>query len=137
MTAIFDQEMQKVMISVDEEWLRQAVFVCEIAIENSAECLANNRHHRLVPLYEKDLEYAKKLRTLLREKLGWPAIVNEWVPAKPIDAIQDPPLRCRVKENDDSDWAYSTLVGYDRSDEYKWACADPQIQWAKHCEVWK
>jgi hypothetical protein len=62
---------------------------------------------------------------------------KQWVPATPLDAIQDPPLRCRVKENDDSDWAYSTLVGYDRSDEYKWACADPQIQWAKVCEVLK
>jgi hypothetical protein len=69
--------VQMVSVSVDEEWLRQAVFVCEIAIENTSECLVNNRHKRLVPLYEKDLEYAKKLRDLTREKLGWFAVVNE------------------------------------------------------------
>jgi hypothetical protein len=63
---------------------------------------------------------------------------KNWVPATPLDAIQDPPLRCRVKENGDkSEWKESTLVGWDRSDEYQWACADPMIQWAKVCEVWK
>ena len=138
MTAAFDQEppitVQKVMVSVDEEWLRQAVFVCEIAIENTSECSANNR---LVPLYEKDLEYTKKLRDLLREKLGWPAIAKDWAPAKPIDAIQDPPLRCRVKEHHESEWKESTLVGWDRSDKFQWAVADPTVQWAVACEVWK
>jgi hypothetical protein len=69
--------VQKVIVSVDEEWLRQAVFVCEIAIENTSECLAYNRHKRLEPLYKKDMEYSKKLRALLRGKLGWPEIVDE------------------------------------------------------------
>ena len=61
----------------------------------------------------------------------------KWVEATPQDAIQDPPLRCRVKENHNSEWKESYLVGWDRSDEYKWACADPMIQWAVACEVWK
>jgi hypothetical protein len=62
---------------------------------------------------------------------------GQWVPATPLDAIQDPPLRCRVKENDGSEWKESTLVGWDRSDEYQWGVADPDIQWAVACEVWK
>ena len=62
---------------------------------------------------------------------------KQWVPATPLDAIQFPALRCRVKDNDDSEWKESTLVGWDRSDEYQWACSDCSIQWAKVCEVWK
>ena len=62
---------------------------------------------------------------------------KQWVPATPIDAIQDPPLRCRVKNLRNGDWKESTLVGYDRSDEYQWACSDEDIQWSKFCEVWK
>ena len=61
-----------------------------------------------------------------------------WVPATPLDAIQEPPLRCRVKPyGKPYEWAESTLVGYDRTDEFQWAVADPNIQWADVCEVWK
>jgi hypothetical protein len=63
---------------------------------------------------------------------------KQWVPATPIDAIQDPPLRCRVKPYGKPDeWVESTLVGYDRSDEFHWCVADPDIQWSEACEVWK
>ena len=61
-----------------------------------------------------------------------------WVEATPQDAIQDPPLRCRVKVNGNYDeWEESYLTGYDRSDKFKWGVADREIQWAVHCEVWK
>jgi len=60
-----------------------------------------------------------------------------WVEATPLDAIQEPPLRCRVQENFDSEWKESTLVGWDRTDEYRWCVADPAIQWAVNCQVWK
>jgi hypothetical protein len=62
---------------------------------------------------------------------------KQWVEATPLDAIQDPPLRCRVKETPKSEWKESTLVGWDRSDEYQWGVSNPDIQWAVVCEVWK
>ena len=63
---------------------------------------------------------------------------GQWMPATPLDAIQEPPLRCRVRPyGKPNEWAESTLVGYDRTVAYKWAVADPDIQWAKVCEVWK
>jgi len=62
---------------------------------------------------------------------------GQWVPATPLDAIQDPPLRCRVKETPKGEWKESTLVGFDRSDEYGWCVDDLDVQWAVVCEVWK
>lgn len=63
---------------------------------------------------------------------------GQWVPATPLDAIQEPPLRCRVKPyGKPNEWVESVLVGYDRSDEFHWGVADPDIQWATVCEVWK
>ena len=61
-----------------------------------------------------------------------------WVAATPLDAIQDPPLRCRVKPyGKPNEWVESLLIGYDRSDEFHWGVADEDIQWATTCEVWK
>ena len=63
---------------------------------------------------------------------------KQWVPATPLDAIQDPPLRCRVRAYGKTDeWVESVLLGYDRSQAYCWSVANVDIQWAQVCEVQK
>ena len=80
------QGHQPTFVSVDAECIRRAIVICEIAIENTTECIAQfeqgNSHMRkeIFRLRElqKELKQSKFSLNELRKVLGWPGIVEDY-----------------------------------------------------------
>lgn len=64
-------------------------------------------------------------------------IERYWRDAKPEDAIKDPPMVARFRDEDSDTWITDSLSGYDRQREYWFSWSDElsQIYWW-HCQVY-
>jgi len=77
-----DDGMQPTFVCLDEEILRKAIDICEVAIENTSDLLivsiacgtVTKKDKLMVARYEAEIAEAKKCRNLLRVSIGWPPI---------------------------------------------------------------
>lgn len=80
------QGHQPTFISVDTEVIRRAIDICEIAIENTKQCIwqfeQGNSHSRKEVFFlnelEKELKQSKFSLNELRKLLGWPGVVEDY-----------------------------------------------------------
>lgn len=83
-------ELQPAFTTIDQEIIRQAITVCETAIESTSECVAihdsslgrTTRKNRMIgERYDAEIAEAKMCRDKLRASLGWPALDKSEVTA--------------------------------------------------------
>lgn len=60
-------------------------------------------------------------------------IERYWRDATPADAIKEPPMVARFRDEDDKEWLIGKLFGFDRSRKYKW-CGETRD--AIKCQVY-
>ena len=60
-------------------------------------------------------------------------IERYWRDATPEDAINEPPMVARFRDEDDDIWEYDLLVGWDRTDDCRWRS---QLDWFDQCQVY-
>jgi tRNA-dihydrouridine synthase len=75
--------IEHAIVSVDEEIVREAIEVCETAIESTQECLASHderlgrttrKNKAIAVRHEQEIDQAKRCRSRLRKVMGWPEI---------------------------------------------------------------
>ena len=60
-------------------------------------------------------------------------IERYWRDAKPEDAIKEPPMVARFRNEDIEDWECNLLVGWDRTDQCHWRS---ELDAFEHCQVY-
>lgn len=60
-------------------------------------------------------------------------IERYWRDAKPEDAIKEPPMVARFRNEDIEDWECDLLVGWDRTDQCHWRS---ELDAFEHCQVY-
>lgn len=77
--------LRKRFISIDEEIVREAISVCETAIESTQECLASHderlgrttkKNNALATMYEEEIQQSMRCRNKLRKVMGWPDVTG-------------------------------------------------------------